>query len=88
MTDFNDRIEGEIKTHEKEMLQKAIIKKYGDKNLLERIHYIMSTFEKDHWSEEEVLEKLTEFGLNGTDGINDIKNAFGDPAFMYPSKVG
>lgn len=76
MTEFSDRIEGEIKTHEKEMLRKAVILKYGDKDLIERIHYVMSTYEKDHWSEEEMFEKLTELGLNGTDSMNDVKNAF------------
>jgi len=88
MTEFDDRIEGEIKSHEKEMMRKAVIKKYGDKALIERIHYVMSTYEKDHWTEEEMLEKLTELGLNGADNTNDIKNAFGDPSFMFPSKVG
>ncbi len=44
MTEFNDRIEGEIKTHEKEMIRRVIIKKYGDKDLIERIQYVMSTY--------------------------------------------
>jgi len=88
MTQFSDRIEGEIKSHEKEMIRKAIIKKYGDKNLTERIHFVMSTYEKDHWSEEEMFEKLTELGLKGTDSINDISNVFSNPAFIFSSKVG
>ena len=75
MTEFEDRIEGEIKTHEKEMLRKAIIKKYGDKDLIERMQYVMSTYKKDLWTEEEMFEKLTELGLNGTDSIQDVKNA-------------
>ena len=87
MTEFSDRIEGEIKTHEKEMMRKAIIKKYGDKDLIERIHYVISTFEKDHWSAEEIFEKLTELGLNGTDSIDDVKNTFSNPSFQFPSKV-
>lgn len=88
MPEFSDRIEGEIKTHEKEMMRKAVIKKYGDKDLIERIHYVMSTYEKDHWSEEEMFEKLTELGLNGTDSMSDIKNVFSNPSFTFPSKVG
>lgn len=88
MTQFSDRIEGEIKSHEKEMIRKAIIKKYGDKDLTERIHFVMSTYEKDHWSEEEMLEKLTELGLKGTESINEIKNIFSDSSFAFSSKVG
>jgi 3-deoxy-D-arabino-heptulosonate 7-phosphate (DAHP) synthase class II len=81
MTDFSDRIEGEIKTHEKEMMRKAVILKYGSKSLIERIHYVMSTYKKDHWSEEEMFEKLTELGLNGTDSINDVKDVFSNPSY-------
>lgn len=88
MTEFSDRIEGEIKTHEKEMMRKAVIKKYGDKDLIERIHYVISTYEKDYWSEKEMFEKLTELGLNGTDSMDDVKKAFSNPSFMFPSKVG
>lgn len=88
MSEFNDRIEGEIKTHEKEMMRKAVIKKYGDKDLIDRIHYVMISYEKDHWSAEEMFEKLSEVGLNGTDSINDIKNEFSNPSFMFPLKVG
>lgn len=88
MTEFNERIEGEIKTHEKEIMRQAVIKKYGNKDLIKRIHYVMSTYEKVHWSEEEMFEKLTELGLNGTDSMNDIKNEFSNPSFMFPSKVG
>ena len=81
MTDFNDRIEGEIITHEKEMLRKAVIAKYGGKDLNERIQYVMTTYEKDHWSEEEMFEKLTELGLNGTDSLKDVKDAFSNPSY-------
>ena len=80
MTEFNDRIEGEIKTHEKEMIRKAIIKKYGDKDLIERIQYVILTYKKDLWTEEEMFEKLTELGLNGTDSIHDVKNALNNPS--------
>ena len=76
MTQFDDRIEGEIKTHEKEMLRQAVIKKYGDKALADRIQYVMSTYNKDHWSEEEMFAKLTELGLNGKDTLADVTNAF------------
>ena len=77
MTEFSDRIEGEIKTHEKEMLKKAVILKYGGKDLIERIQYVISTYKKDHWNEEKMFEKLTELGLIGTDNMNDVKEAFG-----------
>lgn len=88
MTDFHERIEGEIKTHEKEMMRKAIIKKYGDKDLIQRIYYVMSTYEKAHWSKEEMFDKLTELGLNGTNSVDDVQNEFNNPSFMFPSKVG
>ncbi len=88
MVEFSDRIEGEIKTHEKEMLRNAVIKKYGDKDLVERIYYVMSRYEKDHWSAEEMFERLTELGLNGKDTREDVKDAFSNPSFMFPSKVG
>lgn len=81
MTEFNDRIEGEIKTHEKEMMRKAVILKYGSKDLIERIHYVISTYEKDHWTEEEMFDKLTELGLIGTDDMNGVKVAFNNPLF-------
>lgn len=80
MTDFNDRIEGEIKTHEKEMIRKIIIKKYGDKDLIERIQYVMSTYKKDHWTEEEMFDKLTELELIRTDSIDDVKKMLNNPS--------
>jgi hypothetical protein len=76
VTEFSERIEGEIKTHEKEMMKKAVILKYGSKDLIERIQYVMSTYGKNQWNEEEMFEKLTELGLNGTDCMNDVKEAF------------
>ncbi|MGQ0828472.1 MAG: hypothetical protein ACT4ON_08770 [Bacteroidota bacterium] len=79
MTEFSDRIEGEIKTHEKEMMRKAVILKYGNKDLIERINFVMSTYEKDHWTEEEMFEKLTELGLIGTGSMNEVKDAFSSP---------
>ena len=80
MTEFDDRIEGEIKIHEKEMLRKIIINKYGNKALIERIQYVMSTYKKDSWSEEEMFAKLTELGLIGTDSVTDVKNVLHNPA--------
>lgn len=62
-------------------MRKAVILKYGSKDLIERIHYVKSTYEKDHWSEEEMFEKLTELGLNGTDSLNDVKEAFNNPSY-------
>jgi len=87
MTEFNERIEGEIKSHEKEMLKKIVINKYGDKPLIERIQYVMSTYTKDNWSEEEMFAKLSEVGLNGTDSMTDVKNIFNNPAHTFPSTV-
>lgn len=87
MTEFNERLEGEIKSHEKEMLKKIVINKYGDKPLTERIQYVMSTYPKDSWSEEEMFAKLSELGLNGTDSMTDVKNIFNNPANTFPSKV-
>jgi hypothetical protein len=87
MTDFSDRTEGEIKTHEKEMLRKAVIAKYGSKNLTERIRYAMDRHKQDLWTAEQMFAKLTELGLNGTDGIADVKNLFNNPAHTFPSKV-
>ena len=80
MVEFNDRIEGEIKTHENEMIKKAIIKKYGDKNLIERIQYVTSIYKKDLWSEQEMFDKLTELGLKGKDSIDDVRNALKNPS--------
>jgi hypothetical protein len=87
MTEFNERIEGEIKSQEKEMLRKIIINKYHDKSLAERIQYVMSNYAKDSWTDEEMFAKLTELGLNGNDSMADIKNIFNDPALTFPSKV-
>ena len=87
MTEFNERIEGEIKTHEAEMLRKAVIAKYGNKSLLERILYIMDRYKQDRWSSEEMYAKLTDTGLNGADSINDVKNLFGNTGYTFPSKV-
>lgn len=87
MTEFNERIEGEIKTHEKEMLKKIIINKYGNKTLMERIQYVMSTYKQDSWTAESMFEKLTELGLNGTDNVPDIKNIFNNPDHSFPSRV-
>lgn len=81
MTEFNDRIEGEIKSHEKEIMRKAVILKYGGKDLIERINYVMSTYEKNHWYEEEMFEKLTELGLNGTNSVNDVKDVLNHSAY-------
>ncbi|HLG34210.1 MAG TPA: hypothetical protein VI757_04965 [Bacteroidia bacterium] len=87
MTEFNERIEGEIKTHEKEMLRKAVISKYGGKDLIDRIQYVMSTYKQDSWSADEMFAKLTELGLSGKDSVTDVKNAFNNPAYTFPSKV-
>ena len=73
MTEFNERIEGEIKTHEKEMLRKAIIKKYGDKDLSTRIQYVKSIYSQDSWTADELFAKLTELGLNGKDSVADVE---------------
>ncbi len=87
MTEFNERIEGEIKTHEAEMLRKAVIAKYGDKSLVDRVLYIMERYPKGRWSADDMFAKLTETGLNGPDSVNDVKNIFSKPATIFPSEV-
>jgi len=87
MTELNDRIEGEIKTHEAEMLKKAVIAKYGSKPLPERIAYIMDRYKKDLWTSHEAFTTLAELGLTGSDSEGDVKKLFSDPAQKFPSKV-
>ena len=87
MTEFNERIEGEIKTHEAEMLKKAVIAKYGSKSLHERILYIMDRYSKPEWTADEMFAKLTDTGLNGTDSLADIKALFSKPENKFPSSV-
>ena len=93
MTEFNERIEGEIKTHEKEMLRKVVIKKYGDRELPERIRYVMETYPKESqpagqagWTADEMFAKLTELGLNGNNSVADVKNIFNDTSHSFPAK--
>lgn len=76
MTEFDERLEGEMKTHEKEMLRKIIIKKYGDKELPERIRYVTENYKKESWTAEEMFAKLTELGLQGNNSVDDIKKTF------------
>ena len=87
MTEFNERIEGEIKTHEKEMLRKIIIGKYGDKELPERIRYVMENYKKESWTAEEMFAKLTELGLPANNSVTDVKNLFNNPSHTFPAKV-
>jgi hypothetical protein len=87
MTEFNERLEGEMKTHEKEMLRKATIAKYGPKSFVERIQYVMSTYQHDSWTAEELFAKLTELGLNGTNTAEDVKEVFNNPANSFPPNV-
>lgn len=72
MTEFNERLEGEIKSHEKEMLHKIVIKKYGDKSLEERIRYVKETYKKDSWTADEMMAKLAELGLLGKESREEI----------------
>jgi hypothetical protein len=87
MTEFNERIEGEIKTHEAEMLKKAVVAKYGAKSLNERILYIMDRYSKPSWSASEMFAKLTETELSGSDSIENIKKLFDDHSNNYPATV-
>jgi hypothetical protein len=87
MTEFDERLEGEMKSHEKEMLKKVIMKKYGDKELSERINYIMTTYPHDSWTAEEMFAKLTEYGLEGKNTVDDVRNLFKNSADKFPSKV-
>jgi hypothetical protein len=75
MTEFDERLEGEMKSHEKEMLKKVVIKKYGDKGLSERINYIKTTYPHDTWTAEEMFAKLSEYGLAGSNTIDDVRRA-------------
>jgi hypothetical protein len=75
MTEFDERLEGEMKSHESEMLRKAVIHKYGSKTLAERIAYIKTTFPLDTTAED-VFAKMTELGISGSDTIEDVKKLF------------
>ena len=77
MTEFDERLEGEMKTHEKEMLRKIVINKYGGKPLQERIAYVKDTYPKDNWSAEEMFAKLTELGLDANTTLVEVKKALG-----------
>ncbi len=72
MIDLNDRIEGEIKTHEKEEIRKARIRKYGNKPLLERVKFMASIYTGGSWTADEILQKLTSLDLLGTDTVESI----------------
>jgi hypothetical protein len=76
MTQFDDRIEGEIKTHEKEMLRKAVIAKYGEKDLTERINYVLSIYSHEEWPAEKMLSKLKEIGLAEKETQDDVIEAY------------
>ena len=73
MTEFDERLEGEMKSHEHEMLHKIVIQKYGKKDLSERVAYVKSRFPKDSWTAEEMLAKLTELGLNANANLEEVK---------------
>jgi hypothetical protein len=73
MTEFDERLEGEMKSHEGEMLHKIIIKKYGDKPLGERIQYLKSTYKHDSWTPEQMLAKLAELGIEGNATADEVK---------------
>ena len=73
MTEFDERLEGEMKSHEKEMLHKVVIQKYGNKELSERITYVKSTFPRYSWSAEEMLAKLTELELDANANLEEVK---------------
>lgn len=87
MTEFDERLEGEMKTHEKEMLRKIVINKYGDKPLPERIEYVMKTYPKDTWTAEEMFARLTELGLNANISLPDIKYLFTNSPHSFSVKV-
>ena len=87
MTEFKDRIEGEIKTHEAEMLKKAVIAKYGPMSLQDRIIYIMERFNQPTWSASQIFSKLSEAGLAGDNTVEDVNDLFKDPLIKFPSEV-
>jgi len=87
MTEFKDRIEGEIKTHEAEMLKKAVIAKYGPMSLKERINYIMERFTQPSWTASQMFAKLSETELAGANKVEDVKEIFEDKTNRFPSEV-
>ena len=88
MTEFDERLEGEMKTHEKEMLKKIVIKKYGDKPLHERITYVMKTYPKESWTADEMFATLTELGLNDNMSLPDVQYLFRDPSsHSFPGNI-
>ena len=87
MTEFNERIEGEIKTHEAEMLKKAVIAKYGPLSLEERIKYIMERYPQPAWSASQMFNKLTETELAGSNTLDDVKAVFSNQSDIFSCKV-
>jgi hypothetical protein len=87
MTEFDERLEGEMKSHEGEMLKKVVVAKYGSKPLAERIVYVMNTYNHSSWTAEEMFSKLTELGLEGNNREADVSNLFKDSAMQFPSVV-
>ncbi len=77
MTEFDERLEGEMKSHEKEMLRKVLASKYGNKELSERIQYIKTTFPRTSWTAEEMYDSLADHGLEGKSTIEDVRKALG-----------
>ena len=87
MTEFNKRLEGEIKTHEKEMLKKVVTKKYGDKPLHDRVIYVMKTYPKESWTAEEMYDKLSKLQIHENISIADIKYHFTSTGYAFPAKI-
>lgn len=87
MTQFDDRLEGEMKTHEAEMLHKAIIKKYGGLPLKDRIIYVMSIYHHESWGAADMYAKLKELDLIGEDSVQLIQNLFSDSSNGFPVNV-
>lgn len=79
----SDRVEAEIKLHEKEMMKKAMLKKLADAPLKERIKFIVEhSEEKEKWKVEEMINELNHDGLS--EGVNQaevekiLKEDYGD----------
>jgi hypothetical protein len=87
MTEFNERLEGEMKSHENEMLHKIVIRKYGNKPLAERIQYVMATYRQESWSAAELYNKMQELELIGKDTLDDIEKTLRNPGNTFPSAI-
>lgn len=67
----SDRVEAEIKLHEKEMMKKAMLKKLANAPLKERIKFIIEHEEKEKWKVEDMISELNHDGLS--EGVDEAE---------------